>query len=142
MEKGVIFAGLGAIGMGLFNFLVGVGSQETSPLLTVWFTNFLFTAVCFGYLARHRKLRELIDDLRTHPVPLIGVCVLDNVAWISFATATTYIPIAVATTVSESYIALTVFLGIFVNREKLQWHQMVGVVITIASVILLSAISS
>ncbi|MFH0806265.1 MAG: DMT family transporter [Candidatus Brennerbacteria bacterium] len=142
IEKGVVFAGLGAIGMGLFNFLVGVGSQETSPLLTVWFTNLLFTAVCLVYLARHHKLRELVADIRAHTVPILGVCVLDNLAWISFAVATTYIPIAIATTISESYIVLAVLLGVFMNKERLKWHQVVGVVVTIASVIFLSAISS
>ena len=140
-EKGVILAGIGAIGMGLFNFLVGVGSQETSPLLTVWFTNLLFTAVCFAYLARKGSLGELVRDAKKNPLPVFGVCFFDNIAWISFATATTLIPIAVATTISESYIVLTVLLGLFVNKEKIAWHQYFGIAVTIASIIFLSAIS-
>ncbi len=142
IEKGVILAGIGAIGMGLFNFLVGVGSQETSPLLTVWFTNLFFTAVCFAYLAHKNALKELISDVRAHPIPIISVCFFDNVAWVFFAVATTLIPIAVATTISESYIVLTVLLGLFINKEKLKWHQYFGIAITIASIIFLSAISN
>lgn len=141
IEKGVILAGIGAIGMGLFNFLVGVGSQETSPLLTVWFTNLLFTAVCFIYLARKNALRELVRDIRKNPIPILGVCFFDNVAWVAFATATTLIPISIAITISESYIVLTVLLGLFINKEKLQWHQYLGIIVTIASILFLSAIS-
>jgi len=141
IERGIIFAGVGAIGMGLFNFLVGVGSQETSPLLTVWFTNILLTLVCFIYIARHKALHELAGDIRKNPIPIIGVSILDNLAWVAFAVSTTLIPIAIATTISESYIVITVLLGIFINKEKLRWHQYVGIVVTIASIIFLSGIS-
>lgn len=141
IEKGVILAGIGAIGMGLFNFLVGVGSQETSPLLTIWFTNFLFTLVCFIYLWKEGEIHKLLHDIRKHPIPILGVCFFDNVAWVAFAFATTLIPIAVATTISESYIVLTVLLGIFVNKEKLKWYQYFGIVSVIISILLLSGIS-
>lgn len=141
IERGVIFAGVAAIGMGLFNFLVGVGSQQTSPLLTVWFTNILLTLVCFIYLARHKMLHELIEDIRKNPVPIIGISVLDNLAWVLFAVSTTFIPIAIATTISESYIVITVLLGLFINREKLRWHQYVGIMVTLISIIFLSGIS-
>jgi drug/metabolite transporter (DMT)-like permease len=142
VEKGVIFAGLGAIGMGIFNFLVGVGSQEISPLMTIWFTNILTVAFTFFYLQRRGELHKLFHDFRQHIGILASVCVLDNLAWISFAVATTFIPIAIATTLSESYVALAVLLGVFANKERLRWHQIVGVVVTLASVIFLSAISS
>ncbi len=141
IEKGVIFASVGAIGMGLFNFLIGVGSQQTSPLLTIWFTSLLFTFVCFIYLARHKILHELIEDIRKNPIPIISVSILDNLAWVLFAMSTTLIPITIATTISESYIVITVLLGLFINKEKLKWHQYVGIVVTILSIIFLSGIS-
>jgi len=141
IEKGVVFASVGAIGMGLFNFLIGVGSQQTSPLLTIWFTSLLFTFVCFVYLVRHNMFHELIEDIRKNPVPIIAVSVLDNVAWVLFAASTTIIPIAIATTISESYIIITVLLGLFMNKEKLRWHQFIGIIVTLLSIIFLSGIS-
>lgn len=67
---------------------------------------------------------------------------LDNAAWLSFAVATTYISIAVAMTISETYMALTVLLGMFVNHERLRGHQIAGVLLATIGVIILSYISS
>ncbi len=138
LERGVLFAILGAVGMGLFNFLVGVGSQEISPLMTIWFTS-MFTAIfIIFHLKRRGELRGFLTDLRRHTTTLVAVCVLDNFAWVSFAVATTLIPITITTTISESYIALTVFLGVFINKEKLRFHQIVGIVLTIAAILILA----
>jgi uncharacterized membrane protein len=63
---------------------------------------------------------------------------LDNLAWIAFAFAVTFIPIAVVTGISESYIALAAILGIVINNEKLVKHQYVGLFLVLISAILLS----
>ena len=138
LEPGVIMAIAGAIVMGGVNFLVGVSSQQTSPMLTIWCTNIVFTALSLLYLIWQGEVSNLFKGVAKNPRPVIAVCVLDNLAWLMFAVAVTYIPIAIATTISESYIALAVLLGLFINKEKLQRHQMTGVALAIISVILLS----
>ena len=140
-EKGVILAGIGAIGMALTNFLVGVSSQNISPLVTIWFAHSLLAVVCGIYIFHKGEFGNLVSDFRNYPKPIIGQSILDNVAWVSFAKATTFIPIAIATTISESYIALAVLLGLFVNKEKLKTHQVVGVSLAIIGVITLSYFS-
>src|SRR3989338_6851451 len=140
-ERGVILAGVGAIGMALTNFLVGVSSQDISPLVTIWFAHSLLAMVCGIYILYKGDFGSLISDFKNYPKPIIGQSVLDNVAWVSFAKATTYIPIAIATTISESYIALAVLLGLFVNRERLRVHQIVGVALATIGVITLSYFS-
>ena len=57
----------------------------------------------------------------------IALCInchsfIDNLAWVAFAYATLYVPIAIATGISESYIALAAALGIIINKEKLKKH--------------------
>jgi len=141
-EKGVILAGVAAIGMALTNFLVGVSSRNISPLVTIWFAHSLLAVICGAYIFFKGEFRTLISDLRNHPKPIIGQSILDNVAWVAFAAATTFIPIAIATTISEGYIALAVVLGIFVNRERLKKHQIIGVVLVTIGVITLSYFSS
>ncbi|OHB22485.1 MAG: hypothetical protein A2939_02915 [Parcubacteria group bacterium RIFCSPLOWO2_01_FULL_48_18] len=140
-ERGAILAGIGAIGMALTNFLVGVSSQGISPLITIWFAHSLLAVVCGIYILFKGEFGSLISDFKNYPKPIIGQSVLDNVAWVSFAKATTYIPIAIATTISESYIALAVLLGLFVNRERLRVHQIVGVALATIGVITLSYFS-
>ena len=140
-ERGVILASVGAIGMALTNFLVCVSSQDISPLITIWFAHSLVAVVCGAYILFKGEFWNLISDFKKYPKPIIGQSILDNVAWVSFAKATTYIPIAIATTISESYIALAVLLGLFVNREKLRAHQVAGVILATIGVIMLSYFS-
>lgn|SRR3989338_308026 len=137
-EKGVLLAAAGAVGMGLTNFLIGIGSQKVSPLMAVWFSYSLLAVVCTAYLISRGEFRSLVSDLKSYPVPIIGQSVLDNLAWVAFAIATTLVPISIAITIAESYIALSAFLGIFVNHEKLKFHQAFGVIVAVGSVIALS----
>jgi drug/metabolite transporter (DMT)-like permease len=141
-EKGAMLAGIGAIGMALTNFMVGRASQETSPLLTIWFVWIFFTTACFIYLLAKGELKTAVSDIKRYPVVLGAQSVLDTLGWFLFASSVKYIPISIATTISEGFVALAVFLGIFVNREKLRWHQVAGAGIVVAGVLLLSAVSS
>lgn len=141
-EKGVIFAGLGAVGLALTNYLTGVASQQISPLVAIWFTHTWVFFLCGFYLLWSGKFKELWGDFRRHPQIILGEGIFDNLAWISFGYATTYLPIAIVTTISESYIALAVVLGLFVNREKLKPHQIVGVILAVVGVIVLSSLTS
>lgn len=140
-EKGVILAGVGAIGMGLANFLVGVSSEVASPLLAIWVVQGLLFFFCLAYFIEQGKAGHLIADIRRYPLLIIAQSVIDNAAWFFYAAAVTYISISVTTAISESYVVLAALLGVLVNREKLKWHQYVGIAITCASVILLSYVT-
>ncbi len=131
-ERGVLYAFFGAMIMGATNFLIGISSQETSALLTIWFTSLMIAVFCFIYFVIKGRVKSLAGDLKKHIKAITSSSVLDNAAWISYAFATTYIPISIATTISESYIALAVGLGILVNKEKVNWHQIVGIVLAVS----------
>lgn len=141
-EKGVLFALFGAIVMGLTNFLVGVSSQETSALFTIWYISVIMLIFSTTYLLFSGEYRKLLSDLKSHGRVVVAQSTFDNVAWVSYAYSMTMIPISIATTISESYVALAVLLGVFVNREKIKPHQILGVIIAILGVILLGVITS
>ncbi len=141
LEKGAILAGVGAVGLALTNFMVGISSQQTSPLLTIWFAHTTVALVCLIYLLVKKQFHSMIGDFRKHPWTILAQSVLDNAAWIAFAYATSIIPISIATTISESYITVTVLLGLFVSKEKLKKYQIFGAFLAIGSLIVLSAIS-
>lgn len=65
----------------------------------------------------------------------------DNLAWVAFSAAMLYIPMGVATGISEGYIAFAGGLGLLLNNEKLRPHQWVGFVVAIVSVIILAFIT-
>ena len=142
LERGVLFAGLGAIAMAAMNFLVGVASQQTSPLLTLWFFSAFLLIVCTAYLAVRTGARTVLNNFWQHISIISAQAIVDNLAWVAFAFATTLIPISIATTISESYIALAAMLGIIVSRERLRTHQLLGVALAIGGVIALSMLTA
>lgn len=142
LEKGVILAGLGAIGMGLTNFLAGVAAQEVSPLMAYWFICLEVLIFCLIYLICTKQIATLMPDFKRYTGLILKEGILDNLAWVCFMYAVLYIPISIAITISESYIALGVLLGLVVNKERLKPHQKLGVALTVMGVILLAAITS
>ena len=138
LEKGVVLAGIGSVGMGLMNFLTGYGSRTISPLLTIWFMHSFLAIICFFYLMYRGELRGLARRVLDFPKTALGLSVFDNLAWISFAFAMSFISISIATAISESYIAFSVLLGIFVNHERIKAHQIVGIVAVATGVVVLS----
>lgn len=142
LEKGTVWAGLGAVGLALSAFLTGVASQDISPAVTVWFVHGAVGVVSGLILVIQGKFTGIRHDLKAFG-PLIGLmALLDNAAWIAYAFAATFIPISIATAISESYIALGVILGVRYNREKLIHHQVFGIVIVAAAVIILSYLTA
>jgi uncharacterized membrane protein len=141
LEKGVIYAGVGAIGMALMNFLVGHASQETSALATIWFIHSFVALFVMIYIISRGQLKEMFTNVKKNFSVIVPESILDNLAWIFYAFATTLIPISIATTISESYIVGGVLLGVLVNKERLKKHQFVGVVLTMGSVLMLSVVS-
>jgi len=137
-ERGVIFAGIGAVGLALTSFLTGISSQRISPLMAIWFSNLIFTLICLVYILAKGQFRGMMAEVKKHPAPILAMSIMDNSAWVAYAFATTIIPISIAITISEGYVALAALLGLFINREKLKPHQVIGVALTIIGVLSLS----
>ncbi|MCR4328445.1 MAG: DMT family transporter [Patescibacteria group bacterium] len=131
-EKGVVWAAIGSVGMGLMNYLWGVGSQTISPLITIWFVHSFLAISCLLYITFVRNgARNLLEHFRHGLSSVIPASIFDNLAWIHYGYAMTLIPISIATTISESYIAGLVFIGVIINREKIAHHQLLGIVFVV-----------
>ena len=141
VEKGVIFAFIGALGMGLTDLLVGISSQRTGPFFTMWFTVGLISSLFFliRFLKRG-EMKSVLADFIKQPKLILLTALIDNVAWCAYAVATTLIPISIAATISTSFMAISVLLGFFVNKEKIQRHQFIGIGISVLSIIMLSSL--
>ncbi len=138
LEPGVWYAIGGTICMGLSNFLFGVGARSTSPLMINWFTSLCVAIVCFLYLISQRKLPQIKHYWMKHKLLVTSVIIIDNGAWIAYSYSTLFIPIAIATGITESYIALAAGLGILVNKEQLRNHHWVGLVLAIVAAVILA----
>lgn len=142
LEKGVWLAVLATIGMGIANFLFGVGARTISPLMINWFTNLFMVVATSAYLFANKRLHEIIIEWRESRKLILAVSLIDNFAWIAYTYSVLYIPIAIAIGISESYIAMAAALGLLLNREKLKKHQWFGLAATVVSAIVLAFITA
>lgn len=142
VEKGVLIAFVAAFIMGAANFFVGWGARVTDPLTVNFFVNVFVTTVTGAYLLFRGQVKHTIRDVINNRGLLLVMSISDNAAWVAFAFAMVLTPIAVAVALSESYIIVAVLLGLLVNREKLQSHQKIGLVVALASALILAAITT
>jgi len=140
-EKGVGYAIIGTIGLGVSGFLYGLGSRETSPLMINWVSNVFMAAAALLYLAAAGKLSGIAGNFKENKRLILNVSFFDNLAWITFSYATLYIPVAIAMGVSEGYIAFAGGLGLLFNKEKLRVHQWVGFCLAAVAVVVLAVIT-
>jgi drug/metabolite transporter (DMT)-like permease len=141
LEKGVWFAAFATIGMGMANVLFGVGSRVTSPLVVNWVVDTFIAIICLVYLFSTGQARKIGIDVKNNARPILTVGFFDKLAWVSFSYAMLFIPIAVATGISEGYIAFAGGLGLIFNKEKLKKHQWVGFVLAAIAVIALAIVT-
>lgn len=141
LEKGVLLEASTSIFMGFSNFSVGFASRVTTPLLTNWFLNVYSFLICLFYFICKKRLGNLIRDIKENKGFLLLLSVFDNSAWIFYAIAASLAPIAIVVALSESYIIVSVLLGLILNKERLMRHQKLGLIVSILSAIVLIGIS-
>ena len=141
-EKGVLFGLGGAALMGVGDFFLGWGSRIADPLTANFVADVVMAAGAAVLLIGRGRMRRLISDLRHAKGLIFFMAVLDNTAWIAYAFAMSLIPIAVATGLAESSCIIGVLLGIFINKEKLEGHQRVGLIVAIVSAVTLAFLTS
>ncbi len=91
-----------------------------------------------GYILMRVGPREIVSDIRRRPALILWTSALDTLGWVAYSYSMTLLPLAVATGISEGYIALAVSLGLTFNKEKIKKHQVIGLILTIAAAIALS----
>lgn len=141
MEKGVLIFSIGAVLMGFADFLLGWGARTTDPVLANFVLDFTMTTISGLYIIFTGRALKMIRDINEYRGGLLVMAISDNVAWVAYAFAMTIVPIAIATGLSESSIIVAVLLGIFINHEKLQIHQKIGLVLAIVAAITLASIT-
>ncbi len=140
LEKGALLMVSGAVLMGIANFMYGFASRITNPLLTNWFIDVFVSVICIFYLMSNGRVKGLGKDISRNKKVVLFTAIFDNLAWIFFAFSVTFIPITIALSISESYIALAALLGLLVNKEILMKHQKIGLITALGSAIALSLI--
>ena len=141
LEKGVYWGFLSAVGLAFTNYFLAVVSQELTAPVTVWFTHSAVAIVSLIIIIKAGEFRTLLSSWQALRPVILLASFLDNMGWVTYASAAMFIPIAVVTTISEGYIALAAMLGVVFNRETLHRHQIVGVIISVAGILIMSYVN-
>lgn len=128
--------------MGAANFFMGWGARVSDPLMANFISDVFIAAVTGLLLLGRGRWRGTFCDMYDNRSVLLQMSVADKVAWVAFAFAMTLAPISIAVALSESYIIVAVILGFLINRERMQFHQKVGLLLAIISAITLAAVTA
>lgn len=131
-EKGIGYALLAAVGLGILNFWTGVGAKTFSPFLVIWVPWAIFGVLCLIIIAKREGFARFFQNAKKFKKTILAESLLDTAAWVLFAIALSTHAISIVTAITESYPALAVLLGVFINKEKIQQHQWAGAVLALA----------
>ncbi|MBN2095324.1 MAG: DMT family transporter [Candidatus Aenigmarchaeota archaeon] len=137
-EKGVILAVIGAIGMGFINFLTSATSRAISPIMAVWAPWLILTLFCLTLIYRRGEFPRFVKNASRFRWFLLGMGIIDTAAWIFYSFAVFGESVGIVTAITESYPAVALFLGVWLNREKINGHQYLGAALAIFSSIALA----
>ena len=138
LERGVIIGVVAAVAMGFVNFLTAVSAKNTSPLLAIWMPWVIFTIICIIFLVKRNDFSNLINNVKSYPSLIISMGIIDTLAWVFYAFAVVKNEISITTAITESYPAIALFLGLWFNHEKIDWHQYLGAALAIIASIILA----
>ena len=133
LEKGVFLGVLTAIGLGVVNFLTAVSSKQVSPLMAIWVPWVILTIICLLIISKEKNLNKLVIHGKKYFTLILAMGVFDTIAWLFYAIAVFGNEISITTAITESYVAVALFLGFYINKEKVGWHQFLGAVIALGA---------
>jgi len=137
LEKGVLIGLVGSVFMGSVDFLTAASARTISPLMAVWGPAFVYSVLCLIVLWKRRGFGDLKKYALKFKYIILLMGIFDTLAWVTYALATSSSEIGIITAITESYPAICIFLGVWINKEKVNWHQYLGAGLALtASVIL------
>ena len=139
-EKGVILAFLAAVLMGFDNFFVAVGSKNVSPLMVIWMPWLVMAIVSLFFIWRKNGFASLMHDTATFKRLILITGIVDTLGWLFYATALAKNELSIVTAITETYPAIAIFLGVWLNKEKIMPHQYGGAALALAASVALALI--
>lgn len=125
-EKGVLLAVMTAVGMALMNFTTAVGSRQVSPLMIIWLPWLMVGLAALFLISRREGFGNLLRNGAKFKQLIIVTAAIDTFAWLLYATALAENELAITTAITESYPAIGIILGVWINREEILPHQYAG----------------
>jgi bacterial/archaeal transporter family protein len=138
IEKGVLLAFIAALFMGGVDFLTGVSSKTITPLLAIWGQSIVVAIICIIWVLFRERPSSFFKNTMDIKMLILWMSIIDTSAWVFYAFAVRNNEIAIMTAITESYPAIAICLGVWLNKERIMMHQWLGAAMALACSILLS----
>jgi drug/metabolite transporter (DMT)-like permease len=138
IEKGVVLAFIAAIFFGILNVSLGFSSKLISPLMVIWGSWVVYTVITLAVIAYKKGFKKFVVHGSENKKLILTTGIVDTVAWVFYALALAKAEVSIVTAITESYPAIALFLGVWINKEKILLHQYAGAIIAIVCSVLLS----
>lgn len=133
LEKGVLIGVVGAIVMGLLDFLTGVSSRKIDPFISIWAPYVIFSVLCLVLIWKREGLVKFAKNGKKFKWIILCMGIIDTAAWVFYAIAMHTNHIGITTAITESYPVIGLFLGLWVNKEIIAKHQYIGAALALIS---------
>lgn len=138
LEKGIILAFIAGFGMGLLDFFTSVASRHITPAMAIWFPWIIFSVICLSIIWKRKGLKKFLLHSSDLKWLIIIMACLDTLAWLFYAIATENEKIGITLAITEAYPAVALLLGMYFNKEKINWIQGVGAALALGGSVTLA----
>lgn len=126
LEKGVLLAFFAAISMALVNFFMTKSARQISPSITILGIWVITAVFALFFVWKREGFSKLIKNGIKFKWIVLAMGIFDTLAWLFYILATLRNEISIITAITESFPAIAIFLGAYINKEKINWHQWLG----------------
>jgi drug/metabolite transporter (DMT)-like permease len=138
LEKGVLIAIVAALTLAFVNFFTASGAKMVSPIMAIWVPAVVFTILSIIVIIKTGKFRQFSSDIREFKWIILVMGIMDTAAWLFYALALQNNALSIITAITESFPAIALFLGVWLNKEIIHKHQYAGAFLALASSFLLA----
>lgn len=140
LEKGAIFAFIAATLSAFYNFFIAFNAKNIPPVIVIWFPWTTSVILLSIYIAYNKGFLDCLRHMYENKSLIIGGALLDVSAWVFFAVALSKRELSITTAITESYPALTLFLALKYNKEKISTPKILAAIMVILATILIAII--
>lgn len=128
LEKGVVLALFAAVISALTNFNTASSARQVGPLATIAFVWLVNAIVAFAIIYSRGQWEEFIHKSQEIKSLVAAMSFFDTLAWMAFSLATWQGELSLVIAIAASYPAVSIFLAVKFNKEKISKIQYVGAV--------------
>lgn len=106
--------------------------------MAVWFPWIVFSIICLLVIWKREGFSKLIRNGKKFKWLVLAMGIFDTIAWVFYAKAVFQEEISIITAITESFPAIALFLGVWINKEKIKWYQWLGAGIALSASFILA----